>query len=159
MFIRSGSVPNGTNERNRASAHHVPLRVLCPVAERTVPAVYLASAVLRSFCRSCSGRPPSVPAALLIARLYPASLRRSMSNPGPNRPLRCREMPVTSTPPFAFSYLLVFARSACAAAGASSCPSRIAEEQCKASSSTTVKSSRMCGSPGCPMGPRQPVVQ
>ena len=51
----------------------------------------------------------------------PASLRRR-SNPGPNRPLSCREMPMTPTPPFASPYLFVFARSACAAAGASSCP-------------------------------------
>ena len=28
--------------------------------------VYLTSAMLRSFCHSCSGRPPSVPAALIV---------------------------------------------------------------------------------------------
>ena len=54
---------------NRATAHCVPLKALCPVAEKTVAAVYLASALLRSFRYTCSGRPPSLPAALLIPRL------------------------------------------------------------------------------------------
>ena len=78
------------------------------------------------------------PAALLIARLCSASLRRSMFNPGPNRPLSCKEM-------------FVFPHSACVAAGASSCPFRTAE------TSTTVKSTRM--PLGAPIHPRQPVVQ
>ena len=98
---------------SRASAHCVPLKALRPVAERTVAAVYLATAVLKSFRHFCSGRSPSLPAALLIARSYPASLRRSTSNPGPGRAMSCREMPVTPTPPFAFPCLFSLARSAC----------------------------------------------
>ena len=77
VFTRSGSVPNSANEGSRAGADYVPLKDLRPVAERTVAAVYLASSMLRSFRHSCSGRPPSLPAALLIVRLNPASLRRS----------------------------------------------------------------------------------
>ena len=53
------------------------------MAERIVAALYLGSARLRSFRHSCSGRPPSLPAALVIALLYPASLRRSAFSPGP----------------------------------------------------------------------------
>ena len=70
VFTRSGSVQNCATA---TSAHYVPLKDLCPVAERTVAAVYLAIATLRSFRHSCSGRPLSLPAALLIARLDPAS--------------------------------------------------------------------------------------
>ena len=64
-------------------------------------------AALRSLRHSCKGRPPSLPAALLIARLYPASLRRSASSPGPNRPLSRREAPVTPTPPLPRPYSLL----------------------------------------------------
>ena len=78
-----------------------------------------------------------LPSALLIARLYPASLRRSVSSPGPNRPLSCMEMPMTPIPPFAFPYVFALVRSACAAAGAS-CPFLMAEEQWRASASRTV---------------------
>ena len=95
-------------------------RSLCRVVERIVAAVHLTCAALRSFRHSCSGRPPSRPAALLIARLYPASLQRSVSSSGPTRPLSCKETPVTPTHPFALPCLLAFVRSACAAAGASS---------------------------------------
>ena len=35
---------------------------------------------------------------VVIARLYPASLRRSASSPEPNRPLSCMALPVTPTP-------------------------------------------------------------
>ena len=101
---------------------------LVPMAEKIVATVYLASATLRSVRHSCSGRPPCLPAALVTARLYPASLRRSVSTPAPNRPLSSEEMLVTLTPPFAHPNLLVFVRSACAAAGASSCPVRMTEE-------------------------------
>ena len=48
------------------------------------------------------------PAALVIAFLCPASLRRSASSPGPNRPLSCTAMPVTPTPPLVFPYLFSF---------------------------------------------------
>ena len=92
---------------------HGVVQSLCPVAERIVAAVYLASPTLRSFRHSCSDRPPSLPAALVIALLYPASLRRSASSPGPNRPLSCMAMPVTSTPPFVFANLFSFVFSAC----------------------------------------------
>ena len=47
------------------------------MAVRIVAAVYLASAMLRNFRHSCSGRPPSLPAALLIARLNSTSMRGS----------------------------------------------------------------------------------
>ena len=46
---------------------------------------------------------------------------RSVSSPGPNRPLSCKETPETPTPPFDLPYLLAFVRSACAGAGTSSC--------------------------------------
>ena len=75
-------------EDYQGNRFYAPLKALCPVAERIVAAVYLASATLRSFRHSCSGRPPSLPAALVIARLYPASLQRSASSPRPNRSRR-----------------------------------------------------------------------
>ena len=69
VFTRKWFGPERYKGDNRATAHYVPLKALCPVAERTVAAVYLASALLRSFRYTCSGRPPSLPAALLIPRL------------------------------------------------------------------------------------------
>ena len=74
--------------------------------------MYLASATLRSFRHSCRGRPPSLTAALVIARLYPASLQRSVSSPGPKRPLAPTELhgyAHDSYPSFRFS-IFVFLR-------------------------------------------------
>ena len=50
------AVSNGRCEKGRASAHYVPVKALCPVAERIVAAMYLASALLTSWRHSCSGR-------------------------------------------------------------------------------------------------------
>ena len=105
-FTRSGSVPNGRRKLTGQLALHSS-QGLCPVAERIVVAVYLASATLRSFRHSCSDCPPSLPAALVIARLYPASLRRSASSPGPNCPLSCMAFPVTPNSSFRFSVFVL----------------------------------------------------
>ena len=48
VLTKSGSVPYGTKDK-RACAHYVPLKSLCPVDERIVAAVCLASATLGSF--------------------------------------------------------------------------------------------------------------
>ena len=129
--------------KGRAGAHHVPLKSLCPVAERIVAAVHLASGTPRSFRHSSGGRPPSLPAALLPL----ASLRSSESSPRPNLPLSCKEMPLTPTPHVPFPHLLVFVRSACAAASNGQLPDRRLRSQGEC---VLVQ--------GDPMRPRRPVV-
>ena len=50
------AVSNGRCEKGRASAHYVLVKALCTVAETIVAAMYLASAMLRSWRHSCCGR-------------------------------------------------------------------------------------------------------
>ena len=55
--------PERYTRENRASAHWLPLKALCPVTENAAAVVHLASATLGSFRHSCSGRPPSLQAS------------------------------------------------------------------------------------------------
>ena len=97
MFTGEWSSPERIREETWLTRLHLPLKALCPVAERIVAVVYLASAMLRSFRHSCRGLPQSLPSALSVALLQPASYRRSASSSGPNRP-----QPVLFPAPFSW---------------------------------------------------------
>ena len=105
VFTRDGSVLNGTKEKKAGQVRTTFLSRPCAlVAERIVAAVHLDSATLRSFRHSCSGRPPSLPAALLMARLYTRG--GECVQPGPNHPLSCKEILVTPIAPFPYLFVL-----------------------------------------------------
>ena len=71
---RSQGVVRSRTERENLTGQLIPRssQGLVPCGRQIVAAVYLASARLRSFRHSCSDRPLSLPAALVIALLYPA---------------------------------------------------------------------------------------
>ena len=115
-FTKSGSVPSGRRKLTEQLTLHSSQGIVPCGREDCRNSVFgqLNSWEFRHFCND---RPPSLPAALVTARLYPESLLRSASRPGPNRPLSCMALPVTPTPPVAFPCVFSFVFSACAAAG------------------------------------------
>ena len=88
-FTKSGSVPSGRRKMTGQLTLHSS-QGLVPCGREVCRSIVFGQLNSWEFRHSCSDRPPSLPAALVTARLYPASLLRSASRPGPNRPLSCK---------------------------------------------------------------------